>query len=101
MKKKSCLLTSLLFAAILSIGVMCGCGDTASDEGEDNAKATEAAAEEPTTAVAEDGVTLSDDSSDFVLVTDVVPDAIFEIRYYSTSTLSETVLMGMKNHLPS
>ena len=84
MKKKSCLLTSLLFAAILSIGVMCGCGDTASDEGEDNAKATEAAAEEPTTAVAEDGVTLSDDSSDFVLVTDVVPDAIFEIRYYST-----------------
>ena len=65
MKKKSCLLTSLLFAAILSIGVMCGCGDTASDEGEDNAKATEAAAEEPTTAVAEDGV-------------------IFEIRYYST-----------------
>lgn len=28
--------------------------------------------------------TFSDDSSDFVLVTDVVPDAILEIRYYST-----------------
>lgn len=28
--------------------------------------------------------TFSDDSSNFVLVTDVVPDAILEIRYYST-----------------
>ncbi|MBQ9372926.1 MAG: M15 family metallopeptidase [Thermoguttaceae bacterium] len=27
---------------------------------------------------------LSDDSSDFVVLTDVVPDAILEIRYYST-----------------
>ena len=27
---------------------------------------------------------LSDDASDFVLITDVVPDAILEIRYYST-----------------
>lgn len=33
---------------------------------------------------AEDGRILSDDSSDFVLISDVVPDAIFEIRYYST-----------------
>lgn len=92
MKKKGYLLTSLLLSAILSIGFLCGCGDTASEEGEEtanadanaNANATEAVAEEPTTAVAEDGVTLSNDSSDFVLVTDVVPDAIFEIRYYST-----------------
>jgi D-alanyl-D-alanine dipeptidase len=88
MKKKGYLLTSLLLSAILSIGFLCGCGDTASEEGEEtanaDANATEAVAEEPTTAVAEDGVTLSNDSSDFVLVTDVVPDAIFEIRYYST-----------------
>ena len=31
-----------------------------------------------------DDVTLSDDSSGFVLLTDAVPDAILEIRYYST-----------------
>ncbi len=31
-----------------------------------------------------DGVKLSDDASDFVLLTDAVPDAILEIRYYST-----------------
>ena len=88
MKKKGYLLTSLLLSAILSIGFLCGCGDTASEEGNEtanaDANATETVAEEPTTAVSEDGVTLSNDSSDFVLVTDVVPDAIFEIRYYST-----------------
>lgn len=39
---------------------------------------------EVTEVVAEDGITLSNDSSDFVLLTDVVPDAILEIRYYST-----------------
>ena len=30
------------------------------------------------------GIILSDDASDFVLLTDAVPDAILEIRYYST-----------------
>lgn len=38
----------------------------------------------PTTSVAEDGRILSDDSSDFVLLSEAVPDAILEIRYYST-----------------
>ena len=33
---------------------------------------------------AQDEVKLSGDASDFVLLTDVVPDAILEIRYYST-----------------
>ena len=37
----------------------------------------------PMAAVAED-VHLSDDASDFVLLSDEVPDAILEIRYYST-----------------
>jgi D-alanyl-D-alanine dipeptidase len=32
----------------------------------------------------EDGLTLSNDSSDFVLLSEAVPDAILEIRYYST-----------------
>ena len=32
----------------------------------------------------EDGIKLSDDASDFVLLSEAVPDAILEIRYYST-----------------
>ena len=32
----------------------------------------------------EDGTNLSDDASDFVLLSEAVPDAILEIRYYST-----------------
>ena len=36
---------------------------------------------------AADEVRLSDDSSDFVLLSDYVPDAILEIRYYSTYNL--------------
>ena len=36
------------------------------------------------TAPISDEVRLSDDASDFVLLTDVVPEAILEIRYYST-----------------
>lgn len=35
-------------------------------------------------ALASDELKLSDDASDFMLVTDVVPDVILEIRYYST-----------------
>lgn len=42
------------------------------------------ASTEPTTSTAADGFVLSDDSSDFVLLTDVVPDALLEIRYFST-----------------
>ena len=34
--------------------------------------------------VDKDGTKLSSDASDFVVLTDVVPDAILEIRYYST-----------------
>ncbi len=33
---------------------------------------------------AEEALTLSDDASDFVLLSEAVPDAILEIRYYST-----------------
>ena len=38
----------------------------------------------PTETSADDGIILSDDSSDFVLLSEAVPDAILEIRYYST-----------------
>ena len=37
-----------------------------------------------TGAAAQEEVTLSDDASDFVLLSEAVPDAILEIRYYST-----------------
>lgn len=37
-----------------------------------------------TSDIGSDDMNLSNDSSDFVLLTDVVPDAILEIRYYST-----------------
>ncbi|MGX8728474.1 MAG: M15 family metallopeptidase [Lachnospiraceae bacterium] len=40
--------------------------------------------ENPETMKGEDGVQLSSDSSDFVLLSEAVPDAILEIRYYST-----------------
>ena len=40
--------------------------------------------EEALVATAESDVKLSDDASDFVLLSEAVPDAILEIRYYST-----------------
>lgn len=39
--------------------------------------------EEPTTGFTPDGYLLSNDASDFVLVSDVIPEAVYEIRYYS------------------
>lgn len=77
---------SLLMVFMLILGTMFGCGDKNSSNSEqaETTAAVEAEAEEPTTVEAEDGVILSNDASDFVLITDVVPDAIFEIRYYST-----------------
>lgn len=41
-------------------------------------------ADEAEITYAEDGTKLSSDSSDFVLLSEAVPDAILEIRYYST-----------------
>ncbi len=95
MKRERIGIISLLLVVILSLGIMAGCGKSTDTEGSDTGTVTEAAdakatADEDTadakatTAKAEDGVTLSNDASDFVLITDVVPDAIFEIRYYST-----------------
>ena len=50
--------------------------DTDSPENSDGAEVTET--------LSEDGVKLSNDSSDFVILSEAVPDAILEIRYYST-----------------
>ncbi len=62
----------LLTAAVLLFGTLYGCG-------------TQTEAEAPVSeTVSADGVILSDDSSGFVLLSYAVPDAILEIRYYST-----------------
>ena len=64
-------------------------GEAAKEEATSGEAAKEAAKEESASGethitVAEDGVLLSDDASDFVLISEAVPDAILEIRYYST-----------------
>jgi len=65
MKKRSLFkLAAVLMLAVLVVGSLAGCGKS--------------------TTVAEDGTKLSDDSSDFVLISEAVPDVILEIRYYST-----------------
>ena len=63
----------LQVSAVLACLLVTGCTGTS---GSDNKT------EEPM--VTEDGTVLSDDASDFVLLSDAVPDAILEIRYYST-----------------
>ena len=69
--------TGLKNLSIAVVMILClllaGCG----------AQSQEAAEPEQQTETS-DGVILSDDSSDFVLVTEAVPDVILEIRYYST-----------------
>ena len=67
-----------LYALLLCLALLlalCACGGGAEED---------ALPPETDTAEAEDGVILSDDSSDFVLLSEAVPDAILEIRYYST-----------------
>ncbi len=82
---------------LLAFSVGCG-GSTAEPSGTENVTEPATPAEsvdtldnmgggfdtpsEPETG--DDGINYSDDSSDFVLIGDAVPDAILEIRYYST-----------------
>ncbi len=63
----------LQVSAVLACLLVTGCA---------NSSGPENTTEEPM--VTEDGTVLSDDASDFVLLSDAVPDAILEIRYYST-----------------
>ncbi len=60
--------------AALMMTCICGCG----------AKSSTDLPKADATVSGTDDVILSDDASDFVLISDVVPDAILEIRYYST-----------------
>ena len=83
-----------LFSLILALALLCGCASASAQENVTTESAETAAIEpalnvetaekEPTVTVDEDGYTLSDDSSDFVLISEAVPDVILEIRYYST-----------------
>ena len=89
-----------LAAVIMTIGTLCGCGGTKAAEIAVNPQETAAASpqavdqaageadkevhKEVMTTTGTDGVKLSDDTSDFVILSEVVPDAILEIRYYST-----------------
>lgn len=73
---------ALFLAIMLSLVTFWGCGSAEQPGQEPSEQQT--AEEESLTTVAEDGTILSADASDFVLLTDVVPDAILEIRYYST-----------------
>ena len=70
---------SLLLAVVLSALVLCSCGSKPAEQAEQIT-----AKQEVTETVAEDGVKLSNDASDFVLISEAVPDVILEIRYYST-----------------
>ncbi len=54
-----------------------------STDAEEDKSVSEPVREEPTTAISSDGYRLSNDSSDFVLISDAVPDAVLEIRYYT------------------
>lgn len=72
-------MTAVLLAVIL-LACLCACGS--STGAEDTAAGS--SAEAVVTEISADGVKLSDDSSDFVLLSEAVPDAILEIRYYST-----------------
>lgn len=67
----------ILSSTILGL-FLTGCG---SDKKEETSKT---ASETVTETVGADGVKLSNDASGFVLLSEAVPDAILEIRYYST-----------------
>lgn len=88
-----------LLIAVLALSlVLSGCTSGTVDKNENSSSApiesetqTESNTESTTESeweiietITEDGIKLSNDSSDFVLLSEAVPDAILEIRYYST-----------------
>ena len=99
---------AIMLATLLVVGSLVGCGkesteedstvaevyeeatieeipeDSAQVEGMDREEEEEPEEDDTSVTVTEDGIKLSDDSSDFVLLSDAVPDVILEIRYYST-----------------
>ena len=81
MKKMLCLL--LAFCLMLALAA-CGAAAPASAEEPSQQDRAETAFEPAGEEVQEPDVKLSDDASDFVLLSEATPDVILEIRYYST-----------------
>ena len=71
----------LLMTTVLILGILSGCQAKNTDQKTD---VTNIQTEEVTEVISEDGIKLSNDASDFVLLSEAVPDVILEIRYYST-----------------
>ncbi|MBQ9000407.1 MAG: M15 family metallopeptidase [Eggerthellaceae bacterium] len=84
MKKNRVWILGVAFALLFAIS---GCGQNAAPSSSSASSSAASASSSSSTAsetVSADGVKLSSDSSDFVLLSEAVPDAILEIRYYST-----------------
>ena len=79
MKKLSMMVAAFLAMIMLFTGV--ALASDAAPAADPTAEGTEEQLEE---ASAEDDYIFSDDASDFVLLAEAIPDAILEIRYYST-----------------
>ena len=77
MKKSIKMIVAMCMVAVLSVGVLAGCESSSTND-------KEIAEKTLGVTLQDDGTVLSDDSSDFVLLSEAVPDAILEIRYYST-----------------
>lgn len=87
--------------AILALSFVCSCNSKANDvantinKNESSkeiveesinsiANNTDESLESGNNSIDNQGINLSDDSSDFVLISDIIPDVILEIRYFST-----------------
>lgn len=80
-RRASAAISGIAIVAALVLALFgCGQGGTASSSGASSSASASSAA----VTTSADGVKLSSDSSDFVMLSDTVPDAILEIRYYST-----------------
>lgn len=77
-------IASLLMVSLLLLTGVTACGGNAEKKQDGSADATKATEGSSSVTISEDGRKLSDDSSDFVLLSEAVPDAILEIRYYAT-----------------
>lgn len=77
-------IASLLMVSLLLLTGVTACGGNAEKKQGGSADATKATEGSSSVTISEDGRKLSDDSSDFVLLSEAVPDAILEIRYYAT-----------------
>ena len=74
----------ILCTAPAALLLLCGCGNGTSAAVQSAGQSAAESSQAEQVTIAEDGVKLSGDASDFVLLSEAVPDAILEIRYYST-----------------